>query len=954
MIHAFEDWELDTERFELRRKGERQQVEPQVFDVLVYLVQHRHRVVSRDELLAQVWGHSFVAEATLSSRLMAARKAIGDSGRAQALIRTVRGRGYQFVGEVKRDRMLPPVQPPPARTLVGRDRELGRLQGALEAALSGERRTVFVTGEAGVGKTTLVEAFLAAASDNAALLRGRGFCLEHRGTGEPYMPVLEALGRLCGERAAAPLLEAIRTRAPTWLIQLQWLLSQRELEDLRRATLGATPERMLRELAEALEVLTSETPLVLVLEDLHWSDDSTLDLVARLAQREEAARLLLVCTYRPGEGPVAGLQRELRVRGRCMELPLPFLSDEAVRLQLETRLPGGALPAALADLVHRRTDGNPLFVECLLDSWLDRGTLEQTDEGWELRQEPSRLAESIPDTLRDLIDQDVSRLGAADLEALEAASVVGTAFVAAAVPAADVEARCSRLAREGRLVRLVGDAEWGGEISTRFAFIHDLHRQLLYERIPSGRRAELHREVADRLEEGHGFDAPERAAEIALHRVRGHDAEGAVEYLRLAAEQALRRSGHREAIRHLVEALHQLRTASGVAEPERVELSLQAALGPALLATEGWASPEAERALRRALELSERLGDDRRLAASLYGLATLMEYRGDYPASEELVARCLALEPSPPDPSADLEAHELMACSLFHQGQFGRAVEQANRGLALHEPWRLHEGPAAFGEDPAVSCNDWAGLALGCVGDFDEAERRIEAAIGMADSPGRVHGLANALTHAARLHQLRGEPEAVERAAREALALAAEQGFAYQSAVAGMLLGWALSARGDGEEGLALLRKGLAQHRSTGSEMDRPYFLALLAEASTAHGDLEPARSALAEALASTGNGRSFFYEAEFHRLRGELELRSCGGLEAAERHFHQGLAVARRQQARSLELRAALSLARALHSAGRDADAAEALAPLGDWLSAEDASADIREAQGLLQEVST
>ncbi len=954
MIYAFGDCELDTERFELRRKGVRHHVEPQVFDVLVYLVEHRDRVVAREELLAQVWGHSYVSEATVSSRLMAARKAIGDSGRAQALIRTVRGRGYQFVGEVKRDGTLPPAQPPPARTLVGRDQELGRLQEALEAALAGERRAVFVTGEAGAGKTTLVEAFLAKTRDEAALLMARGFCLEHRGTGEPYMPVLEALGRLCGEHAGAPLLEALRFRAPTWLIQLPWLLSQDEMEELRRAALGATPERMLRELAEALEALTSETPLVLVLEDLHWSDDSTLDLVSRLARREERARLLLVCTYRQGEGPVAGLQRELRVRGRCLELPLPFLSDEAVRLQLETRLPGGGLPSALAGLVHRRTDGNPLFVECLVDSWFERGTIEQTEEGWELREEPSRLAEGIPDNLRDLIDQDVSRLGADDLGALEAASVVGTAFVAAAVPAPDIEARCSRLARDGRLVRLLADVEWGGEVTTRFAFIHDLHRELLYDRIPPGRRAELHREVADRLEEGYGVEAPERAAEIALHCVRGHDASAALEYLRLAAEQALRRSGHREAILHLSEALQQLKTARGVDEAERIELSLQAALGPALLLTQGFSSPRAELALRRALELSERLGDERRLAGSLYALATLMEYRGDYSASEELLARSLALEPPRPDPSADLEAHELMACSLFHQGHFSRAIEQAKRGLALYEPKRFYEGPAAFGEDPAVSCHDWAGLALGCLGLFNEAEERIRAAVEMADSPGRVYGLANALTHAARLHQLRGEPDAVERGARHALALAAEQGFAYQAAVARMLLGWALAVREGDEEGLELLREGLEGHRSTGAEMDRPYFLALLAEASIASGELEAARSALMEALPSTGNERSFFYEPELHRLRGELELRSGQGLEVAERHFHVGLEVARRQQARSLELRAALSLAQAQQAAGRNADAAGALAPLSDWLLAEDGSADFREARRLLQELST
>jgi tetratricopeptide (TPR) repeat protein len=391
-----------------------------------------------------------------------------------------------------------------------------------------------------------------------------------------------------------------------------------------------------------------------------------------------------------------------------------------------------------------------------------------------------------------------------------------------------------------------------------------------------------------------------------------------------------------------------------VDQPERIELTLQAALGPALLLTEGFSSPRAELALRRARELSERLGDGRRLAGSLYALATLMEFRGDYSASERLLARSLAVKPPRPDPSADLEAHELMACSLFHQGHFSRAIEHAKRGLALYEPTRVYEGPAAFGENPAVSCNDWAGLALGCLGNFEEAEERIRTAIEMADSPGRAYGLANALTHAARLHQLRGEPQAVEREARHALALAAGQGFAYQTAVARMLLGWALVARGEGEEGLELLREGLERHRSTGADMDRPYFLALLAEASIAAGELEAPRAAVYEALGSTGTARPFFYEPELHRLRGEFELRSGGDLQAVERHFHLALEVARRQKARSLELRTALSLARALHAAGRDEAAAAALAPLSDWLWAEDGSADLRDARGLLHEVST
>ena len=955
MIYAFGDCELDTDRFELRRDGVRHHVEPQVFDVLVYLVEHRERVVSREELLAQVWGTSYVSEATLSSRLMAARKAIGDSGRAQALIRTVKGRGYEFIGELRAGEPPPLAEAATDQPLVARDEELDRLHADLDAAISGERRTVFVTGEAGVGKTTLVESFLERTRDHEQLLVARGFCLEHRGTGEPYMPVLEALSRLCAGRAGAPALEALRARAPTWLLELPWLLAPDEIDDVRRAALGATPERMLRQLAEALEALAAQTPLALVFEDLHWSDDSTLDLLSRLARRDEPARLLIVGTSRPGEGSVEALQRELRVRRRCTELRLQLLSEDGVRRQLETRLGAGELPAALAGAVHRRTEGNPLFVECLVDSWLDRDMLYGAGDGWELRDEPDRLAEGIPESLRDLIEQDLSHLSADDLAVLEAACVVGSSFVAAAIPVLDAEDRCSRLARGGRLIRLLGEAEWGPrQISTQFAFLHDLHREALYDRIPAGRRAGLHREVAHRLEQGYGEGAPERAVEIAFHCIEGRDAPGAVEHLRAAAEQARRRGGLREATRHLNQALDQLKAASGVAEPERVELSLQAALGPALMLTEGWASPEAEAALRRAVELSEQLADAPLLAAALYSLAGLMEYRGDYPGSEELMARCLALERTPPDPSADLMAHELMACSLFHQGEFDRAVEQARQGLALYDPRRLHEGPAAFGEDPAASCNDWAGLALGCLGFLDDAERSINAAIAIVDAPEHIYGLASARAHAARLHQLRGEAEGVEREARAALALATEQGFAYQAAVATMLLGCALSAGERGQEGLGLIHEGLAMHRQTGAEMDRPYFLALLAEAALAAGDLQAARSALDEALGPAAQGRPFFYEAELHRLRGELALRGGGGVDAAEPHYHEAIELARRQGARALELRAALGLVRAQGGPRRDAMAVESLARLVDWFPAEADSADLRAARRLLGDVAS
>ena len=904
VIHAFGDCELDTERFELRRAGSPQHVEPQVFDVLRYLIEHRDRVVSREELLQQVWGHTYVSDATLSSRLMAARKAIGDSGRAQGLIRTVRGRGYRFVGELVRAQE--PIATTGLPSVLGRDGELERLRAELGRAREGERRTVFITGEPGIGKTALVNAFVEplAAGGEPDVLVARGFCLEYRGAGEAYMPVLEALGRLAGSADGADLLAVLGTRAPTWLLQMPWLVEPDRLDHLRGIGMGATSERMLRELAEALETFTARRLLVLALEDVHWSDASTLDLVSRLARRPEQARLLLVCTCRPGVEASDALRRELRGRGHGSEIVLPLLSEGVVTAKIADRL-GGSVDPGLAAAVEARSGGNPLFIECLVDGWLERGVLAQANGDWTL----DAGAASLPATLTDVIEDDLGRLPAADLAALEAASVVGREFAADAVPADHAEERCAALAARGRVLVRIPDPL---DRSLRFSFVHDLHREVLYERITPSRRAALHRAVAGRLEARYAGEAERHAAEIALHLVAGRAPKEAVPHLLQAAEQALARSGHREALAHLQAASEQLRVAGPFDGAAMLEMDVNDLLAPALIASEGFASPRAEAALRRVLEVSEQLGDVRRTRSTLFRLAALREFGGNYPATEQLLKRSLALAPEADDEGDAMHVHELLACSLFHQGEFARSVEHAELGLALARTGREPDAVAAsLGEDALVSCHAWAAASLGCLGEFERAEAAAQAAIDAADTPSRLHGLGHALIYSARLHQLSGDRQAVEREARQALDLATARGFGYQGAVARMLLGWALAVPGE-DAALELIRRGLDEHEATGAEMDRPYFLALHAEAALACGRFEEARASLTDALARISGGRGFFYAPEIHRLWGELELAEGGGPEAAEPHFGASLALARRAGARALELRTDASRRRA------------------------------------------
>ena len=479
MIHVFGDCELDTDRYELRRAGTRCPVQPQVFDVLAYLAANPDRVVTREELLAQVWGHSYVSEATLSSRIMAARKAIGDDGRAQAMIRTVRGRGYRFVAPAYVAHPVAPGGDAHARVapLVGRDAERAELDRVLGEALDGQRRLVLVTGEAGIGKTALVEAFAAGAADRVEVLTGR--CVEQQGPAEAYMPVLEALGGLDGTGPGrARMIRVLVERAPTWLLQMPWLADARALEEARARSVGAGAERMLREMVQALEALSVQRPLLLVLDDLQWSDEATVTLLTHLARGPEPARLMVAGTSRPAAGhALEGMLRELRPRGRCAEIVLPLLSREAVAEYLAWRRPGLGALAGLASEVHRRTDGNPLFIECLVRLPERRGGAGGGGRGARIggAGDPARPHRAG--------DHGARRRGSDDGGGCERGGPLvlrGGGRGRRRRPGGRGGAALRRSRAAPALPAPGGEAEWpDGTVAASFSFIHDVHRQVL-------------------------------------------------------------------------------------------------------------------------------------------------------------------------------------------------------------------------------------------------------------------------------------------------------------------------------------------------------------------------------------------------------------------------------------------------------------------------------------------
>jgi len=551
---------------------ERIMLRPKAFAVLRYLLERPGQLIAEGELLDAVWSGVVVQPEVLKSQIYDIRRILEDSPKAPRYIETVPRRGYRFLARVSLANATVPAAAPanPGPCLVGRASALEELCDRLRAASSGLRQVVLITGEPGIGKTALVDALQRqAASEMPGLQIARGQCIEGYGGHEPYYPVLEALDQLCRVPGASSLVAILAAEAPTWLVQFPALMARQKRDVLRRETLGATSERMLREIGAALESITATRPLLLVLEDLHWVDPSTVDLLSAVARRRAPAKLLLVATMRPVHSvPLAQLKRDLIPRQLVHEIDLPPLSLADVAEHLAAGDPSSAVPVGLAELIYRHSEGNPLFMIAALDNLRRRGLLTRAERQWRLCVPLQEIAVGVPEDLRAMIEAMIDRLSAEEQRAVEVASVSGMAFsakVAAAGLGRDpeaVEELFDALARRALLVRRTGDLSFpDGSVDQRFEFVHALYREVIYGRQPLLRRANLHRRIGEFIEVRFAQGPDHVASELAhAHELSYHfracgDWPRVVRYLQLAAERALQRYAHAHAAGLLREAL---------------------------------------------------------------------------------------------------------------------------------------------------------------------------------------------------------------------------------------------------------------------------------------------------------------------------------------------------------------------------------------------------------------
>ncbi len=886
----------------------------------------------------------------------------------------------EFAGQHDSGRLQRAAKPAGSRHTVGREKERAELRSGFTSVLNGRGLLLCVTGEPGIGKTTLVEDFLTELAAEGQCTIARGRCSERLAGTEAYLPLLEALESLLQSDsvptnagpAAARLLKQI---APTWYAQIVPLSgdseeSARVLAELK----AASQERMKRELGAFLQEVARLRPLALFFDDLHWADVSTIDLLSFLAGKLDALKVLIVVTYRPSEmllakHPFLQIKPDLQAHGVCRELMLEFLNEAEIAQYLALEFPGHRFPAEFPKLIHAKTEGSPLFMADLVRYLRDHSVIAKEESpqdagapSWTLAQTLPDLERELPESVRGMIERKIAQLEPEDRKLLTAASVQGYEFDSAVVEqvlsleADEVEERLEKLERVFAFVKLTDETEFPNRTLTlRYRFVHVLYQNMLYVSLRATRRATLSREVARTLEGCHGEQRASVANELAALWEAAREYARAAEYVRLAAQQASQVFATQEAAALARRGLTMVGLLPDSRERREQELSLRVVLGNVLVAIKGYAAPEVEQTFSRARELGQQLGETEDLLPALWGLCSLNVARGQFRKALAYGEEFLQLAERLQSPTV-VVGHIRVGIPLYYLGEPEQARDHLQQSASLYTAAQHRFLTWRYGQEPGMNAEVYLSQALWLLGHPDQARAHGLEALRLGREVSHANSQAYALTYAAITYQHCQDWTRVRELTEEAVAFSAEHGLPVWLGVATVLHGWAMVGQGEAAEGIAEMRRGLAIYRSTGAEAYLNYQLCLLAEAYGKAGQAGEGLAVLDKARAVVEKNEERFWEAELYRLKGELLLGAGGvafevasGVEAC---FHQAIEIARRQKAKSLELRAVMSLSRWWRQQGKSAEARQMLAGIYGWFTEGFDTRDLKDAKALLEEL--
>jgi len=910
----FDRFELDEADARLLRDGNPVAVAPTPFGVLCALVRQPGSLLTTNALLDQVWGHQFVTDSVLRTAISELRTALGDDARKPRFIETVSRRGYRFIAPTSAIVAAPPVaavavpqdRSTESRSFIGRTEALSRLRANWDLACTGKRRIVWVAGEPGIGKTTLIEHFVAGLGDVLCI---RGQCVDQYGSGEPYLPVLEALSELCRiDSTMVPLLRAV---APTWLLQLPWFSTAEERDALRRELAGVTADRMLREMGELLDRSGERRPLLVVTEDLHWSDRATIQLIDYVARRRGNGRLMWLASFRLAEvvaldHPLNPLRRELRLHGLCEEIVLDPFSETEVAEYVAKRSPSVASDEAFVRALHERTDGMPLFVASIMSEM----SAHAAHGGGQVA--PEQVAKiAVPENLAAIIEHYIAKLENEQRTVLSAAAVCGAQFrvntIASALErdAAWVGDICDELAREQLWLVAPRAEEGGGDVQSPYSFRHALFRQVLYERTSPTTRAPLHRKMGAALERERFTRVAITPAELATHFERGGDATAAVRYYAEAAEAALAHFSPEECMRIVERTLPLLEQLPDGPERKALKITIGTLQGLAATRVLG-AGSEAKSAFQQAYSLLDEAPQHPMRSPLLHGFGFMLTLRADYAEALAVADRAEALGSITNDPVLLSSACTVHGQVDQLQGRPRAARTWLERGLALSE--RLDVGPGEFLVDPQVALLGLLAVPLLHLGSVQHARTSLQRALSRARDRKWPMARLAAIWYSALFEVRLGNTERVATLADEMHALVDEFALAHGRTAWRWFHGWADARKGAPHDGYQRIRDAYEENTHLGMLAGASEVLGYATEALLLAGDLDGAEKQLAEALHIADKFGERVYLPQLYVMDAAI-ARARGERKAAEASVRRAIAEARAQEAPWLELMALIEL---------------------------------------------
>jgi class 3 adenylate cyclase/predicted ATPase len=848
--------------------------------------------------------------------------------------------------DVSTDRGLTPF--------VGRERELELLLDCFERAKGGRGQACSILAEAGVGKSRLLYEFRkAVANEEVTFLEGK--CLSYS-RGIPYHLQIDSLKANFdireGEKDSEirkKVEKGLRILGADETATLPYLLELLSVKDSGIDNLSLSPEARKTRIVDAFKQIVLKgseiRPLILANEDLHWVDKSSEDLLAHILESIPGARVFFIFTYRPDFVHTWG------AKSFHSQVTLNRLSNRESLAMVAHILGTDDLERDLEELILEKTEGIPFFIEEFLKSLKDLKIIEKRDDKYYLTKEIKDLA--IPSAIQDMIMARVDSLPEGGKDILQTGSVAGREFthrlieIMMGLSERDLLSHLSLL-KDAELVY-----ERGIYPQSTYIFKHALIQDATYQSLMKNTRQKYHRKIAQVLEKHFPESVETQPEFLAYHYTEAGLNDQAAGYWQQAGKRAAQRSAHVEAISHLTTGLEVLMTLPDTIERARQELEMLTTLGPVLMAVKGQSSPDTERAYARARDLCQKLGETPQLCPVLYGLFRFHMVRAELRTARELAEQFFTLAQRAQDPALLLEANRNLGQAMVWLGELVPGRAHLEQGMSLYDPQKHRSHAIVYGQDPDVLCRSFAAMSIWMLGYPDQSLQNVREALNLAQEFNHPFSLALALALVSTVHQFRREVQAVQEGAEAAIAVSTKHGFPQWLANGTILRGWALSARGDGAEGIALIHQGLAARQAADLKIQRSYFLCLLAEAYGRVGQPEEGLKVLVEALATVDNTGERYCEAELHRGKGELLLMQNGHKAGeVEECFQRALETARRQQAKSLELRAAMSLSRLWQQQGKQEEAHERLAEIYGWFTEGFDTLDLKEAKAILEEL--